>query len=827
MLQHIELGRVLIAWVSPPKRNAPQAANGVAGMGYERRKSGIFSLRRKGLVTALLATTMVVSGCMVTQNEAFAQSQTSFDIPAGPLNQALAAFGKQSGTQLSYEASLASGKTSPGIQGVATRRQALARILQGSGLKYSFNDERNVLITTGGGRSSSNGGRATTEVALEEISVYGRVVRDTALTIPQSVQTIDKELIQSTNSKTVGDALRFVPGSSRDGSALDAFGDTYLIRGFLANQTVNGIANSAMRQARDSIGIEQIEVLKGPASVLYGQLQPGAVVNVMTKQPKREWQQNASVSYGRFDEWRGTIDLTGPLTPGGEVRFRLTGAYDDAGSFVNFWHRRHTFLAPVLAFDLGDATTVTLEGMYSYNNLNGFFNGLPAQGTVLPNPNGIFRRSLSLTDPTLPPSIREDSEVTMRVEHRFSDKILWRNSISWLHEGRDEAGVLGLLGFADATQRSLSRALLASTSSGNTRTAQTDLGAGFDTGPFAHETVTGAAYTWFDRDTNSNTLLAPSLDLFAPIYQYSQPPALTLVPSRANVNDESTRTAGLFAQDRISLTDTIKVVGGARWSHYRQTVVSRSGGGLPASRGQHQNSWTSQVGLLYMPVSNVSFFANRTTSFLPVQGITSSGSPLTPETGTQYEVGAKAELLEGNLSLNGALFHLKRGNVAVADRNAPGFLLAIGEQVAKGVEVSAAGRLADGLTLYAGYSFTNGKTTRDTNPALVDKRIRNVPEHGIVLRGNYEIQTGMFTGLSFAGSAVYTASRAGDLENTFTLPSYWRLDAQANYLLTKNLRLGVSVENLTDVRYYTNSFSRFEVWPGAPRTWRVNLAASF
>ena len=93
---------------------------------------------------------------------------------------------------------------------------------------------------------------------------------------------------------------------------------------------------NALRQARDSIGIERIEVLKGPASVLYGQLQPGAVVNIVTKQPQREWAGSASLSYGRYDDWRGTIDLTGPLTAGGDIRFRLTGACDDADSFVDF-----------------------------------------------------------------------------------------------------------------------------------------------------------------------------------------------------------------------------------------------------------------------------------------------------------------------------------------------------------------------------------------------------------------------------------------------------------------------------------------------------------
>jgi iron complex outermembrane receptor protein len=148
-----------------------------------------------------------------------------------------------------------------------------------------------ALLATGQARAEAvaDGAGVSSQVAADDIIVFGRMAHDTTLTIPQSVDVLYSTLIETSGSETVGDALRFVPGASRDGSTLDAFGDTYLIRGFQANQTVNGISANALRQARDSIGIERIEVLKGPASVLYGQLQPGAVVNIVTKQPERDW----------------------------------------------------------------------------------------------------------------------------------------------------------------------------------------------------------------------------------------------------------------------------------------------------------------------------------------------------------------------------------------------------------------------------------------------------------------------------------------------------------------------------------------------------------
>ncbi|KGB54994.1 TonB-dependent outer membrane siderophore receptor [Sphingopyxis sp. LC81] len=665
------------------------------------------------------------------------------------------------------------------------------------------------------------------EKANDEILVFGRLAKDTTLTIPQSIDVLGSELLQSTGSETVGDALRFVPGASRDGSTLDAFGDTYLIRGFQANQTVNGINTNALRQARDSIAIERIEVLKGPASVLYGQLQPGAVVNIVTKQPERDWAGAASLGYGRFDDWRGTIDLTGPITAGGKVRFRLTGAYDDADSFVDFWRRKHLFIAPTIAFDIGEATTVTIESLYTRNKLSGFVNGLPAEGTVLPNPNGPLPRSLGHADPTFAPSIRENSDISARVEHRFSDRATWRTALSWTHEKTDEEGVFGLLGWEDDAKRNLMRAVLTSVSKGDSWTTHSDLALEFDTGPITHSLVLGGDYTWFDRHNRSDVGLAASLDVYDPVYDLAARPDTFPLPDFGSETDESTRTAGLFAQDRISLTDQIKLVGGLRWSHYRQRTESTQGTGPLNINRQTQTAWTSQLGMLYTPVENVALFANRTTSFLPVQGVTADGSPLEPETGTQYELGAKASLLGGRLALNAALFHLKRGDVAVSDRDDPSALIAIGAQVAKGFELSASARPVDGLSLYAGYAYTDAKTTEDTNVALVGKRIRNIPQHSLVFRGDYEVRNGMLAGLAFGGSATYTGDRSGDLEDSFELPGYWRADFQMSYALTENVKLGASVENLTNERYYTHAFSLFEVWPGAPRTWRLSLSTRF
>lgn len=663
---------------------------------------------------------------------------------------------------------------------------------------------------------------ATDAVTLDQISVYGRVTDATTLQIPQTVDVIDRAMIDATGSETVGDALRFVPGASRDGSTLDAFGDTYLIRGFAANQTVNGMTANALRQARDAVAIERIEVLKGPASVLYGQLQPGAVVNIVTKQPERSWGVEGTLKYARFDDWRGTVDLTGPLSADGAARFRLTGAVDDSKSFVDFWNRRHQFVAPSLAFDLGERTTLTLEAFYTRNRLEGFFNGVPAEGTVLPNPNGRLPRSLSLVDPTFDPSIRSNTDVSARLEHAFSDTVRYRAAASWTREEIDEEDVFGVLGW-DQPQRTLTRAVLDSRSRGEAWALHNDLAWQASTGAVTHEFVAGGDYTRFNRHSASATGLASSLDLYAPVYAYDRRPTVVPVPSRSSTNREAFRTLGLFAQDRIALTERLRAVVGARWSTYRQDTNSWSARAGNGSFKQEQNAWTSQLGLLYTPHEQLALFANRTTSFLPVSGLTARGTPLEPETGVQYEIGAKSSFWNGRLVATGALFRLERQDVAVADRDNPGSLAAIGKQRSEGVDVSA--RLGlHGWQLQTGYAYTRARTIEDSNAAVVGAPIRNVPRHSFVLQTDYRFSAGALSGLRVGASSTYTGTRSGDVQDSFSLPAYWRTDLSADYALGQRLTLGMRVDNVADKRGYTHAFSVFEVWPDIPRTTSVTLS---
>lgn len=670
-----------------------------------------------------------------------------------------------------------------------------------------------------------NGG--ATKDGVTEIVVYGSRSRETTLDIPQTVNVLGPELLEQTAATRLGDVLRFVPGATTNGSELDAFGDRYLMRGFEADRTLNGIRVDRMNHARDAASIERVEVLKGPASVLYGQLQPGAVINVVTKEPLRDFAFEASAEAGRYDFYRGTVDLSVPLTAEGTVAARIIGAYEDAGSFIDFWDKDHRFIAPSLLFRPDDDTKILIEGMYSRDKWSAFFNGVPAEGTVLPNPNGPLPRNRHIADPSFDGTMRRTSEVSARLERQLSSAIAVRLAATWNKRVTDYQEIFGVLGWeTDATDSILTRALLDNNGSAETWDFHGDFAFDFDTGGIRHQLTIGAEYGIDKSYAIDRVGLVSSLDLYDPDYSLTvQPPVLVSLYTNNTSNDVD--RLGIFAQERMSVTDNLHLVAGVRYSKVDQRQRFSRGGPV-ALTDVSTDSWTTQFGILFNPVSDVALFASRSTSFVPVLRNNVDGRPLAPETGTQYEAGVKARL--AGLNATAAFFHLTRGNVAVSDRDNPAFFLTIGEQVAKGVEISVDGKITPEWSIYAGYGYTDAKTTRDTQaPGQVNReglRLRGVPKHTFIASTNYAFGDGPLEGLSIGGTVNHVGKRFGDIDESFVLPGYWRVDATLAYKISDNIALRLNVDNLFDDDIYSTAYSLFEVWPSMPRTYRATLSFS-
>ena len=663
---------------------------------------------------------------------------------------------------------------------------------------------------------------APNPVELDSVVVYGRLKGESIKEIPQSVDVLGADLLEATGAESVGEVLRMVPGASRDGSELDAFGDSYLMRGFATTQTVNGIGTVFLNQPRDAVNVDHVEVLKGPASVLYGQAQPGAIINVVTKQPERTFGGSVGLQYGSYDSARGTFDVTGPL--GERLRGRVTGAVERGDSFVDDWSRDHQFLSPVLAIDFSDRTTLTFEAYYSRTHWSAFFNGIPAEGTVLANPNGPLPRGTQYTDPAFDGLTRSANDVTARLEHDFSDALSWRLAVSSFRSRNSGEELFGLLGWEDADQRLLMRALMDAESTQDSNAVTTDVRWTFNTGKLRHRLLAGADWRRSQLDLSREIGLIESLDLYAPaLSRTAKPPVFFELDDLSDITDRTSEAHGIFLQDRVEVGERLNLVAGVRYSKLDESLHRSTQAGDVETFSQAPSKWTSQLGAVYDLTASTSMFANRTTSFLPTEGTLFTGEPLPPETGEQIELGLRSQFADGRISTTLAAYEITRGDVSVSDPTHPSFQISIGEQRVRGVEATARWLPTDRSSIYLAYAFTDSETTEDTDSALVGRRLRNVPRQTFAADGAYDFDNGV----SFGTTVNYVGRRSGDLYETFELPDYWRVDARVGYRFSPRARITAAVENLTNARIYSHAFSLYEVFPAAPRTWRVAIDLTF
>jgi iron complex outermembrane receptor protein len=782
-----------------------------------------------------------------------AQEQVrAFDIPAQELDSALRAFAQVSLQQIAFEDSAVKGKRSTPLKGEYTVRDALARILSGSGLTARTGESGLIIIgdvgqisdagarsvgsmrlalarTEGSGagpdrdagsesaRAEGRRGEAESD-GIEEINVFGRRPDDTVKDIPQSITVFNREVIDISPAISVGDMIRFIPTASRNGSTLNAFGDSYIIRGFDANQTVNGLGFNRIAHARDIANVERIEVLKGPASVLFGQMEPGAVINVVTKQPLEQFHSEVGLEYGEFNDQRYTVDVTGPI--GGRVRARLNVAYRDADSFVDFWDIEHLYIAPNVTVDLTPATTLTLEGAYSTNAWGSFHNGTPAQGMFLPSPNGRYPRSFNPDEPDIGHTDRDSVDANLRLIHEISETTRIRASYTYTRNEGDftEMFVAGL----QPDLRTIDRFYFHKIGGyENDDNYLLDLVGELRTGPLVHKYLIGANYRVFDSSRPARFALTTPLDIYDPVYGLA--PRFTPELNQFFQNFDS---VGYFFQDRIAIGDRLHLLVGVRYTDSHQDTEFVNVAGEAFFDVMDEEKWIPQFGVLFDVTDRFSVYANRTESFVPQFGTTSGGAPFESQQGTQYELGTRFDLGETGLQANAAAFIITKDNLQTADPTNPEFSVALGEVESRGFEMSVYGHLRPSWFLGAAYGYTDTEISRNFD-GLEGNELRNAPHNTLSVQTRYDIGSGPLRGLGLGGTVEYVDARYGDDANTFELPGHTRVDVGAFYPLSERMQLDLLLNNVLDEDMYAEGFDIYRVIPEPGRTYLVRFKLRF
>jgi iron complex outermembrane recepter protein len=691
-------------------------------------------------------------------------------------------------------------------------------------------EAQGLLLSVAPGTEAAEGAEEAIQVVVtgEQEESYRVPTTSTAtrteafpLDVPQSIQVIPQEVLEDQGITQIGEALRNISGISPPNRTTDSFGDSFTIRGFERGRDffVNGLRSpfGGFNINLETANVEQIEVLRGPASVLYGQAEPGGIVNLTTEQPLDEPTYELGAQIGSFEFYRPTLDFSGPLNSDGTVRYRLNFAYQSSESFVDFVDIERYFVAPVLDFQLSENTTLALEGIF-LDNAGIADIGLPALGTVLDNPLGEIPRERFLGDPEAGGlEERQFINAGYRLNHQLSDRWTLRNAFRYDSLTVDQQYVS--LNELASDNRTVNRSAFEAESLRESYILQTDVVGTVNTGNLEHELLFGIEVSRVTDIGGFSGAAIDPIDVFDPVYGVS--------PGEFDLLSESVLRqsfVGVYAQDLIRIGNDFNVLLGGRFDWVDQTSRNAF---TSRSLNQGDTAFSPRIGVVYQPTDQLALYGNFSRSFAP-SGVGSrnpDGAPFDPTTGEQFEVGVKTELFDGGLIATLAAYQLTKQNIITPDPNRPGFSLQVGEQRSRGIEFDVIGSPLPGLDLIATYAYIDAEITED-NSGIEGNRPVNVAEHSASLWAVYEIQEGDLEGLGFGAGLFFVGDRQGNLDNSFTLPSFVRTDV-ALYYRRDNWRVGLNVNNLFDVDYFTSSFDQLSVYYGEPLTIQGTVSVTF
>lgn len=808
-------------------------------MGYGRCGSTSTGTRRGRLMAALLMTSAIGIGLSATHRDAAAQTQarTGFAIPAGSLGNALTAFGRQSGLQVTYLASIAAGKTSPGFSGSASREQALSRILSGSGLSYSFPNATTVAISapaTGSGGAVTDGSTVLQTITVQGESAWGPVdgyvakrsatgtKTDTPLIqTPQSISIVTRDQAEAQGAQSLVQALRYSAGVAAEVRGSASRYDLPYIRGFGSPtdpvQYLDGLrllrgAGYAFPQI-ETYGIERIEFLKGPSSTLYGGGMSGGLINSVSKRPTSEPQRQVEVLFGSHDRMQAGFDFSGPLNDDPSLLYRIVGLARKSDTQVINTEEERRYIAPSFTWSPDADTTLTVNGSYQHDPDGGYYGVLPTVGTLWPSPAGQIPRSFNDGDPAYHGFDRKQAMLGYNFDHRFNETWTVRHNLRYLDLTTATQDVTTNSMAADG--HTINRYALGQDESVRGITSDLQLQAEFDTGRFEHTALFGFDYQYSDWSQIRDYGAAPSIDFLNPVYGV----ATNLALSRITNQQQSIRQSGFYAQDQIAF-DNWTLVAGGRYDTVR-TVTDNDLNG--SRQTQNDGAFSGKLGLIYNFANGIAPYASYSTSFLPVSGTDAKGNAFDPSTAEQFEIGVKYQPTSFDGLFTLAYFDITQHDVVTALN--PITRYQSGEQRSRGLEFEARVGVTDNINLTGAFTYTKAEVVKGLGVDVGDYPI-GVPDYTASLWGDYAFDSGSLEGLKIGGGVRYVGKTVGGYSpNVFTAaatrldaPGYTVFDAALTYDFGRKtpklagLTAQVNVTNLFDKTYVTclsNNFCNY------------------
>lgn len=634
---------------------------------------------------------------------------------------------------------------------------------------------------------------------------------------PQSISVVAKDAVEDLGATRLQDALDYAGGVGRANNFGGQGLTTFTVRGFTTGEFYrNGFPiNRGYPNMPDANTIERLEVLRGPATMLYGRGDPGGTFNVVSKQPLPERTVTLGSQLNDQGMRRGTLDASGPLDEDGRLAYRLNVVGEGGDTFRDHVDTERYGVTPVLSWQVSDATRLIFEGDFMRNNAP-----LDRGVTRYAKQIGSASRDSFFGEKDVGKLHNDNNMAQLRFEHLLNDDWTLGGGVQWL-DGSLKGNAVEANGIA-ADGRTLGRNFNYRKLEWTDRDAQLNLTGHFDTAGLQHTLLTGIEYEDYDYQSiiqrSSGAVGAYPIDLFDPLY--GQPrPALTRTPTH---DKENLKTYAAFVQDQVALTDKLKVLAGARFERFEHDYETYVPGGK--SWQASDNAVTPRIGVSYDLTETLALYADTARSFKPNTGASRLGGGFAPEKGKSYEMGLKWEALDQQLSVDAAIYQIEKRNVLTTDPVDSTFSVAAGEVRSRGFDVNVAGNLTPEWRVIGGYAYVDAEVTKD-NVLRSGTRLLNIPKNSFSLLNMYEFQDGMLKGLGLGSGLRYVDERAGQTANTgFSMGSYTVVDLLGFYKVNDKVRLNLDLKNLFDRDYEEGAFGNVYAYPGAPRTLQVGIA---
>ncbi len=729
-----------------------------------------------------------------------AQRAITFAIPAQDLNAALLAFAHRAGLQIFYDVDSVSGLRSAGLNGSFTAQQGLAQLLAGTGLSWRFTGTNTVTLE----KAAADGAMTLDPVTVEGAAaqpvesatgpVKGYVAKRTAtvtktdtsiLETPQSITVVGAEEMEARNVQTLEDAIKYTPGVVLSyGAVGDNRSSWYKMRGFPITTTFyrDGLKVSGQNWQRiDSYLIERVEILRGPASVMYGQNVPGGLVNMVSKRPQETQAAEAAVEYGSFDWKRAEGDITGPLDEKKQWLYRVTAGLQDSDGLNGIDHDKNNrkVLAPSLTWKPKDGTDVTLSVVHQEDDSRGWWPRMSRRTAA-----GVVNPSTYLGEPDYDDYHQEQTHLSVLAEHAVNDRLKFSLNARYSHYDMDYRQ--SWPGLVQPGGTTIARANYAYKQNAEVYSVDARVQGKFSLLSTDHTVLGGVDYLYQDRDNLFGSIGTDTpISLFNPVYG-SHGFATATGPS-----DGDLRTPGVYFQDQIAVGDNWVFLLGGR----QDLAGSASGSG-------YQDTFTGRLGVAYKTGFGLVPYASYAESFEPQSGTGWGGAKFEPTTGRQYEVGVKYEPPGVNAMATVALFDLVKQNVLTTDPdpthmcNGSRCSVQTGEVTSRGVELGLTMGLAEGLNAVAAYTYNPISVTKSNTPGDVGRQQADQPIHTASLWLDYGVQDGPLAGFGMGGGLRFIGRTTNSAGNLSTSPQLLD-EAMVRYDL-QDWRLSLNVKNLLD-----------------------------